>query len=197
MFHGWNYKMCLTLHIPIALWENLLWISVHILKFERSQDKCHFDTAKRNTLLKNVSCVFESLGYRARCKQVLAKGFLESTSIAQNEKSQNKAWFIGRKNYLFLLYTIHQIMHLLVIFHCLHHQFLYFSLPPIFFLWFLFASRWIITDLLQIHIHSSHLCVIIKMLFSLPATKNVWENKILHRGLLKKQNLPSSGVTHL
>lgn len=115
---------------------------------------------------------FESHSYRVRRKQLLAKAFLESTSITQNEKSQNKGWFIERRNYLFLICTIHQVMHSLVIFHCLHHQFLDFILLPIFFLWCLFAPRWFITDLLQIHVYSSHVCVIMKILL-----QRMWERR--------------------
>lgn len=162
LFYGWNFKLCLALPVPIMLWENLLWISVHILRFERSQVKCHFDTAKRNTAL-SIYLGFWEPRLQSQTQTTLAKAFLESTSITQNEKSQNKAWFI-EKNYLFLLCAIHQVMHLLVIFHCLHHQFLDFTLPPIFFLWWLFAPRWFITDLLQIHAYSSQVCVIMKIL---------------------------------
>lgn len=63
----------------------------------------------------------ESHGYSARYKQ-LAKGFLKSTSITQNEKSQTKTWLIGRKNYLLLVYTIHQVMYWITIFiaHIIH-----------------------------------------------------------------------------
>lgn len=100
LFPGWNYKMYLTLHIPIVLWENFLWISVHILKFERSQDKCHFDTAKRNTLLKIYLVSWEPR-YWGRCKQLLAKGFLESVSITHNEKIP-KQNLIYRKKELFI-----------------------------------------------------------------------------------------------